>query len=228
MYGAAGLVGVIGLFWALTGPMLAWLGWLIFLGAFGFSLWTLLVTWRIYDRSGLYAFEWLEPEVRMADRLLNVTIGFDESTNLLRQRFPWLEVSPIAIKGEGVGGGSIERARRYAPAESSAWQADIRNWPAIPACDVILFFFAAHEIRSLDKRRALFESASKVTPAGGRAVVVEHLRDRANFLAYGPGACHFLTLDEWRKTFEPHWRLAFETTFTPYLRIFYLRKGEEP
>jgi len=222
------LVGLLGLFWALKSPMLAWVGWLLFVGVMGFTVWTLFVTWRIYDVSGLYQFEWLEPEVRQADRLLNVTIGFDESSGLLRQRFPWLDISPITIGGDGVGGASIVRASRYAPAESGAWRAGVGDWPDLPLCDVVLFFFAAHEVRSLDKRRALFESASHVVPEGARAVVVEHLRDWPNFLAYGPGAHHFLTLADWHATFEPYWRLAFETSFTPWLRIFYLRKRQEP
>jgi SAM-dependent methyltransferase len=69
-------------------------------------------------------------------------------------------------------------------------------------------------------RAALFAELRRVCAPGGRVVIVEHLRDAANFLAFGPGFFHFLPRRVW--TEEPRGCLALvgELPLTPFLRAF--------
>jgi hypothetical protein len=68
---------------------------------------------------------------------------------------------------------------------------------ASSSCDAVVVVFAAHEVRDRRAREALFLDLRRVVKASGRVVLVEHLRDRANLAAFGPGAWHFQTRSEW-------------------------------
>jgi len=225
---AVDLTILAGILWGCFGPVHGWIGWVIAGGGLLAEIVTLGTTWWIYDRSPLYRFGWLTPWVTPGDRLLNVTVGFDESSAPLRECFPDCEVTTLALQGPEVGGASIERARRTEPAAADALRVGVRNWPA-PAApfDLALFFFAAHEVRDLADRRALFQSAAAWMRPGARAVVVEHPRDFWNTLVYGFGAFHFLPAADWLRTFEGHWQIQQEGRCTRWVRIYILRMKEE-
>jgi len=60
---------------------------------------------------------------------------------------------------------------------------------------------------------------------GGRLLLVEHLRDAWNFLAFGPGCWHFLPRGEWmERASEPGFRVEQELRKTPFVRVWLLRK----
>jgi len=225
---AVDLTILAGVLWGCFASQHAWIGWVVAGGGLLAEIVTLGMTWWIYDRSPLYRFDWLTPMVEPGDRLLNVTVGFDESTEPLRERFPDCEVTTVALEGPEVGGASVERARRTAPVAGDACQIGVRDWPpASEPFDLALFFFAAHEVRDLTNRQSLFQSAAHWVRPGGKAVVVEHLRDGWNGMIYGFGAWHFLPHADWLRTFEGIWKLDQEQTCTRWIRIFTLRKREE-
>jgi ubiquinone/menaquinone biosynthesis C-methylase UbiE len=61
---------------------------------------------------------------------------------------------------------------------------------------------SAHEIRDPEERETFFRELTRLLAAKGQVVVVEHLRDMANMLAYNVGAFHFHTRAEWLKAFR--------------------------
>jgi hypothetical protein len=55
-------------------------------------------------------------------------------------------------------------------------------------------------------------------------ILVEHLRDPANFIAFGPGFLHFHSRRGWQRGWESAgFGLADEFRITPWVRVFVLR-----
>lgn len=67
--------------------------------------------------------------------------------------------------------------------------------------DGVYALSADHEIRDDAKRAQFFKEAKRVLKDGGRVVVVEQLRDTANFLSFGLAAFHFLSRRTWLRSF---------------------------
>lgn len=55
--------------------------------------------------------------------------------------------------------------------------------------------------------------------------IVEHFRDLANFLAFGPGYVHFVSRDEWlRLAAHANLAVASETKITPWVTALTLAR----
>jgi hypothetical protein len=55
----------------------------------------------------------------------------------------------------------------------------------------------------------------------GKVIMVEHLRDFPNFLAFSIGFCHFFPRATWKKAFTSAGFSSFEETkFTPFMSVF--------
>ena len=182
------------------------------LGAAGFWLLTsLAVSPYVYDRSGVARGEWLgliDPgRVRRAAVL---HAGQDEATAIATGLLPRAEWRVFDFHAPSRSGTpSLRRARAAAATQGAGAGAAVRveaiASDAIPledgALDLELVVFAAHEIRRESERAAFFGELGRVLAPGGRLIVVEHLRDVWNLLAYGPGALHFLSRATWGRAF---------------------------
>ena len=188
---------------------------------------SLLVSYYIYDRSGLYELKWLERLGLKEDgRMLNIHAGFDETSVLLQAKFPAADLQVYDFYDpEKHTEVSIERARKVYPAYPNTIQLDTVA-PALSAnyADAIFLILAAHEIRDDAERIQFFKALKHSLTPQGKIVVVEHLRDWPNFLAYTIGYFHFLSRSSWDKTFESA-DLSVDRTFkiTPFLTLFTLR-----
>lgn len=191
------------------------------------TLVSLLVSHLVYDRSDLYRFRWLARA--RGDRPLRRAVfcqtGFDESSALLRAHTPdtvWtlLDHYDAATMTEP----SIQRARRVCPPAPGTVAAPHGAWPTPDAeADLVVGMLSVHELRRDEERAAWFAEARRATVAGGRVVVVEHVRDAANLLAFGPGALHFHAVSTWRRSWErARLRLHDEFRLTPWVRVFVL------
>jgi hypothetical protein len=86
---------------------------------------------------------------------------------------------------------------------------------------LVVVTLAAHEIRESGKREGFFLELRRIVSPAGRVVVVEHLRDLAAALAFGPGIFHFFPRGEWlRLGSRVGMELEHERAITPFVRVF--------
>jgi SAM-dependent methyltransferase len=191
------------------------------------SVSSLAVSHWVYDRSPLGRWDWLaglfpEPPRRWT----SVHAGLDETFGALRRVFPdgngtVLDIYDAAEMTEP----SIVRARKLS-LDASAAAADFRSLPLDTASqDAVFLIFAAHELRRPESRLRFFQEVARVLASGGRAVLVEHLRDGQNFLAFGPGFLHFLPRREWlRLAAAAGLPVRKDFRITPFVAVFVLEK----
>lgn len=196
-------------------------------GCVWFLAGSLAASHLIYDRSDLYRWRWIERALRGSEArsFIFCHTGFDEASASLRQRLGaehWrvLDHFDPAQMTEA----SIRRARALFPPQPGTVAAPFDRWPVEAAsADAIVALLAIHELRSEAGRAAWFAEARRGLRPGGRVVLVEHMRDAANFLAFGPGFLHFHSPASWRRCWErAGLRGHDEFGLTPWLRVFVL------
>ncbi len=178
----------------------------------------------IYDRSDLYGWRWLRqlapPEV---EEIANLHAGFDETSEGLREAFPMARVRVLDFHDPAENTEpSIIRARRLHPPApgSAAVRSDSLGLEA-GSLDLACCILSAHEIRSRRGRIELLTQMRAALRDGGLVVVAEHLRDAANFAAFGPGAMHFFPRSEWLRCLRAARLLVVaEVAVTPFVRVF--------
>jgi SAM-dependent methyltransferase len=204
-YLAGAATSLVGLVAALLLPLPAWLR-VAAVAAVGLATFWLAasvaVSWYVYDRSGLTRWTWLR-EV-LGDALpatwANVHTGFDETTvpliAILGGTWTSVDIYDPATMTEP----SIRRARARYPAPVPTLTTPATALPfADGSQDAVFALFAAHEIRDPALRDRFFADVARVLRPSGVAVLVEHVRDAANAIAFGPGVRHFHSPAEWRR-----------------------------
>ena len=189
---------------------------------------SLVVSWIVYDRSRLMDWDWVLQALGFTPSAwINLHAGHDEASPALQRIFPDAQGRVFDIYDSAeMTEPSIAVARRLANNVVTAEPADYRHLP-VPkgTIDVAMLLLSAHELRSDAARSALFAELRRVLGPGGRVVVAEHLRDWANFLAFGPGFLHFHSRRTWLRCFSRHrFDVHREFSITPFVRIFVLRR----
>jgi ubiquinone/menaquinone biosynthesis C-methylase UbiE len=85
---------------------------------------------------------------------------------------------------------------------------------------------SAHEIRDQEERIQFFKEINRVLTTDGSVVIVEHLRDIPNLLAYTVGVFHFFSKKNWLKSFSTaDLYLQKEIKITAFVSTFILTKN---
>ena len=201
---------------ALVAPTLFW------------TLSSLLVSHYVYDCFPLYDLSWLSQTLsRMPRHWANIHCGLDETSTQLAAAFPDADGTVVDIFDPQVmTEPSIRQARRGRDAAIATIHArhDKLDLEA-ETFDTAFCIFAAHELRAHKQRVKLFKEVARILQVGGELVLIEHLRDWRNFLAFGPGFLHFFSRRAWRKA-AAHASLAVSAEFsrTPFVHVFILRR----
>lgn len=188
---------------------------------------SLAATWLAYDRSALYRLDWLAPWVPPRGQAANVHAGFDETTALLRARFPGVAWRVFdfydPVRHTEI---SIRRARRAYPPAADTVPVFTRRLPTPDgSVDFILLMLAAHEIRDARERDAFFRELHRTLAADGVVVVTEHLRDLPNIAAYNVGAWHFHRASDWLSAFGTSgFQIVARFKPAPFITTFVLKK----
>ena len=186
----------------------------------------LLVSAYVYDWSGYYNLDWLSYVISKNDevkQVVNINAGFDETSFIIKRRFPAAEIRVFDFYNEKQ---HTEPAIKRARAVSLVYP----NTQSIPSdsiplednsVDVVFLLSAVHEIRSGKERVRFLEECYRICRPNGKVIMVEHLRDFPNFLAFSVGFTHFFSRATWRKAFEAAGFSSFkEIKFTPFMSIF--------
>jgi len=212
------------------GDLLFWFLVVLALGIVASTCISLLTSYYVYDRSRLYDFTWLSQfEESKIKRIANVHAGFDETSITLKDHFQSAEISVYDFydpsKHTEV---SIERARRAYPAYDGTIRLTTSELPMQDkSADLIFNIFALHEVRSREERIRFLQEQVRALRDDGKVIIVEHLRDVANFLAYNIGFFHFLSAREWNTNFvQANLRVESQFTITPFVTVFILTKAD--
>ena len=194
------------------------------------TLSSLLVSWFVYDHAGVTRWEWMRPDLhRVPARWVNIHAGLDESTAALRRLLPDTEGVVVDIYNPAtMTEPSIARARRMYPA-TEPFMAGMAKALPLPDGDrdAIFLLFAAHELRDSDDRTNLLLEARRILKSGGRILLVEHLRDLPNFVAFGPGFLHFHSGRSWRHSIgQAGLEVVEQRKVTPFVQCFTLRRAD--
>lgn len=210
-----------------------WLEAAVLCGGAIVAFWTassLVVSWYVYDYAGVTRWQWLPRRIAASPYCwANIHAGLDESTSVLRQLFPGSRGFVVDIYDPGeMTEPSIARARRIHPAAEPFRRG---KYDALPlpenGCDAVFLLFAAHEVRAAENRTCLFRETARALRGGGCVVLVEHLRDWKNFVAFGPGFLHFYSRRNWLRTIRAAGLVVEqESAVTPFVECFVLRRAE--
>lgn len=201
----------------------------ILLAAIVTTIISLLVSFYVYDLSALYKLTWLD-NVSLAPnaKIVNINGGFDETSVLLQHKFPNAELLVLdfydPLKHTEI---SLQRARKAYPPFPNTQAVTTTELPlAENSIDAIFAILAAHEIRNSEERISFFAELNRVLKSDGQIIVVEHLQDVANFLAYNIGFRHFHSYSTWQQSFSRAGLTLYqELKITPFITVFILRKN---
>jgi hypothetical protein len=193
------------------------------------TLVSLIASYYVYDCSGFYELDWMNIlNVGEGTKIVNINAGFDETSALLKTKFPKAKLQVFdfydPIKHTEV---SIARARKAYTPYPNTKRITTNDVPLeAESVDLILNIFAAHEIRDKTERIEYFKQLKKQLKCDGQCVVVEHLRDPINFLAYNIGFLHFFSYRQWQSDFKAAGLIVdSEIKITPLVSIFVLTRN---
>jgi SAM-dependent methyltransferase len=184
----------------------------------------------MFDRSELLGGQWLKEELpHSPSRWVQINVGLEETTLPLHDVFPGAEGKTLDLYNPAVmTEPAITRARQQA--DSAAVVVGPEALPVEDGwADLVVVTLAAHEIRDGLKRERFFQELRRIVSSEGRVVVVEHLRDLAAALAFGPGIFHFFPRVEWlRLGSRARLEVERERRITPFVRVFVYRSSMTP
>jgi SAM-dependent methyltransferase len=186
----------------------------------------LLVSAYVYDLSGFYNFDWLK-KMNIEDTKekfnLNINAGFDETSYSIESILPQstLQVYDFYNAKQHTEP-AIVRARKVSLVYPNTQQINSNSIPLSDhSVDTIFLLSAAHEIRNYNEKVQFLKECWRVCKPTGHIIMVEHLRDFPNFLAFTIGFTHFFSKNTWKKGFAEAGFTSFnETKFTPFMSIF--------
>ena len=192
---------------------------------------SLVVSYYVYDASPLYNLNWLSDIFeKKPERWANIHAGFDETSKIIGEIFPnstavILDIYDPKIMTEV----SIARARKLSPAELPAIPTSHALLPVKKrGLDGLFLMFTCHELRDHEHRLAFFRELERVISVNGKIVIVEHVRDLMNFVAFGPGFFHFMPEKEWVNVAEKaSLKVSKQFRITPFIAVLVVEKADD-
>lgn len=193
---------------------------------------SLLVSYYIYDFKDFYSLNWLKLiNVEKPKNIININAGFDETSLILEVKFPNSELKVLDFynpeKNTEI---SIERARKYYPPYENTIVVEADNLSIQDNFSELIFLiFAAHEIRKSNDRIIFFQELNRILEKNGKIILIEHLRDFSNFLAFNIGFFHFHSKKTWINDIEKaNLKISSDHKLTIFTLLFIIEKNGNP
>jgi len=223
-YGIAALLLILGIGYMLNVASIILL--LVILGfAYGLLM-PLIVSAYVYDFSNYYALDWLnkyvaEPSAPL--NLVNINAGFDETSFIIKNKIKESELSVFDFYNDELHTEpAIIRARKVSLTYPNTQQIGSHKIPLQDGeTDIVFLLSSAHEIRDFNEKVGFLKECHRICNPNGKVIMVEHLRDLPNFIAFTIGFNHFFSKNTWQKAFDTAGFSTFkEEKFTPFMSIF--------
>lgn len=186
----------------------------------------LIVSAYVYDYSGYYNFDWLK-KYKLPDfngqQIININAGFDETSFIIKNHFPKSDLNVYDFyNSELHTEPAIIRARKVSLVYPNTQQINSSTFPLKDnSVDLIFLLSAVHEIRSNEEKIQFLKECRRVCKPTAHVIMVEHLRDLPNFIAFTIGFTHFFSKNTWQEAFQKAGFTIFsEEKFTPFMSIF--------
>lgn len=186
----------------------------------------LLVSAYVYDFSGYYKFHWLKDVVSDNENIrsiVSINAGFDETSFIIKEKFPQCALQVFDFYNPDYHTeAAIKRARKVSLIYPGTQQIASNFIPLQDqTVDIIFLLSAVHEIRLHDEKVRFLKECYRLCKPNGKVIMVEHLRDFPNFLAFSVGFTHFFSRSVWKKAFTQAGFSSFqETKFTSFMSVF--------
>jgi SAM-dependent methyltransferase len=186
----------------------------------------LLVSAWVYDFSGYYNFHWLDKQLVVGEQvqlIVNINAGFDETSFIIKDRFPHADLKVFDFyNARQHTEPAIKRARKVSWVYPNTQVIATGSIPLPDASvDIVFLLSAVHEIRSQEEKVQFLKECYRICKPQGNVIMVEHLRDFPNFLAFSVGFTHFFSRSTWKKAYKRAGFATFrETKFTPFMSVF--------
>ncbi len=204
----------------------SWLFWIVIVAFVYGLLMPLIVSAYVYDFSGYYAFNWLK-KLHFQDgkekQILNINAGFDETSFILKNKFPQSDLKVFDFyNAEKHTEPAIVRARKVSIVYPNTQQIVSNKIPLEDnSVDIIFLLSAAHEIRTQQEKILFLKECHRLCKPTGMVILVEHLRDFPNFIAFSIGFTHFFSKKIWNDAFkQAGFSSLSEQKFTAFMSIF--------
>jgi SAM-dependent methyltransferase len=186
----------------------------------------LIVSAYVYDFSGYYNFHWLAKLVSNSERINLITTinaGFDETSFIIKNKFPGSDLRVFDFyNAKQHTEPAIIRARKVSLVYPNTQSISSNLIPlGDNTVDLVFLLSAVHEIRSHDEKVQFLKECHRICKPTGKIIMVEHLRDFPNFVAFSVGFTHFFSRSVWKNAFQQAgFASCRETKFTPFMSIF--------
>ena len=223
-YGIGALILLLVLFNALQLPSI--LSILLVAGfAYGLLM-PLIVSAYVYDFSGYYSLKWLDKYIADSSlplSVVNINAGFDETSYLIKDKLKNADIQVYDFYDKELHTETaIIRARKVSLVYPNTREIKSNAIPQSDgSADIVFLLSSAHEIREFQEKVEFIKECRRICKPDGKVIMVEHLRDFPNFVAFTIGFNHFFSPRVWHKAFNlAGFSTLAEKKFTPFMSIF--------